>query len=296
MRPHVTTGNDLRLELGEGPVWDAQRQQAVWVDSEAGRVFRGDLVGDQLTVTDVLEVGEKVGSVAPTHDGGLLVAGEREVHVLDESGCRVESIRVLPEGQRSRLNDGTVDPAGRFLVGSLRLDDRSRQECLWAIDADRTVRQVVDGITVSNGIGFAPDGATMYHVETRPGMVLAFDYDIGSGTATNRRVILDCGETPDGLAVDVEGCLWVAFFGAGQVRRLSPRGEILDVIEIEAPNATCPTFVGPSLDRLLITTARFRLSEDALAQHPLSGALFVTDVPVAGIPVPAWSGPSRRST
>lgn len=294
MRPQLTTGNDLRLDLGEGPVWDAQRQQALWVDSEAGRVFRGELQGDQLTITSVLDVGEKVGSLAPTRDGGLLIAGEREIHLHDEAGHRVESIRVLPEGQGSRLNDGTVDPAGRFLVGSIRLDDRSRQECLWAIDADRTVRPVVEGITVSNGIGFAPDGATMYYVETRPGMVLAFDYDVVSGSATNRRVVLDCGGTPDGLAVDIEGCLWVAFFGAGQVRRLSPRGDVLDVIEVEAPNATCPTFVGPTLDRLLITTARFRMTEDALAQHPLSGALFVTDVPVAGVPVPSWSGSSGR--
>jgi len=293
MRAHVTTGNDLRLDLGEGPVWDEQRQQLLWVDSEAGQVFRGDLVGDDLTVISVLEVGEKAGSVVSTHDGGLLVAGEHEVHVHDVAGRRVESIRVLPEGQRSRLNDGTVDPAGRFLVGSIRLDDRMQQECLWSIDADRTVRPVVEGITVSNGIGFSPDGSTMYYVETRPGMVLAFDYDIVSGSATNRRVVLDCGSTPDGLAVDVEGCLWVAFFGEGQVRRLSLRGEVLeviDVIEVQAPNATCPTFVGPGLDRLVITTARFRMTEEAIAQHPFSGALFVADVPVPGVPVPPWSG------
>lgn len=293
MRAHLATGNDLRLDLGEGPVWDGHRQQVLWVDSEAGRVFRGDLVGDDLAVTSVLEIGEKVGSVAPTHDGGLLVAGEHEVHVHDASDRHVESIRVLPEGQRSRLNDGTVDPAGRFLVGSIRLDDRSRQECLWSIDAERTVRPVVEGITVSNGIGFAPDGATMYYVETRPGMVLAFDYDVASGSATNRRVVLDCGGTPDGLAVDVEGCLWVAFFGDGQVRRLSPRGEVLesiDVIEVDAPNATCPTFVGHGLDRLVITTARFRMTEEAISRYPLSGAVFVADVPVPGVAVPAWSG------
>lgn len=290
MRAHVTTGNDLRLDLGEGPVWDEQHQQVLWVDSEAGQVFRGDLVGDDLTVISVLDVGEKVGSVAPTHDGGMLVAGEHEVHVHDEAGLRVESIRVLPEGQRSRLNDGTIDPAGRFLVGSIRLDDRSGQECLWSIDAERTLRPVVEGITVSNGIGFAPDGATMYYVETRPGMVLAFDYDVASGSATNRRVVLDCGSTPDGLAVDVENCLWVAFFGEGLVRRMSPRGEVLEMIEVEAPNTTCPTFVGPSLDRLVITTARFRMTEEAITQHPLAGALFVADVPVPGVAVPAWAG------
>lgn len=293
VRANLTTANDLRLVLGEGPVWDAARGQVLWVDSEAGMVFRGELRGDELAVVERLDLGEKVGSVAPTHDGGLLVAGERHVHVIDPQGRRVDSISVIPAGQQSRLNDGTVDPAGRFLVGSIRLDDRTAQECLWAVEPDRSVRSVVEGISVSNGIGFAPDGATMYYVETRPGTVLAFDYDITTGAATNRRDVLACGGTPDGLAIDADGCLWMAFFGESQVRRLTPQGEVIDVVEVEAPNPTCPEFVGATLDRLLITTARFRMSEEALATWPLSGALFVADVPVSGTPVRAWGGSTR---
>lgn len=294
MRAQPTTGNDQRLALGEGPVWDEQRQQLWWVDSEAGLVFRGRLDGEALVVEETRDMGEKVGSVAPAADGGLLIAGEHHVLVTDPDGSVTSAIRVLDEGVQSRLNDGTCDPMGRFLVGSIRLDGRQAEESLWAIEPGRTVRQVTAGISVSNGIGFSPDGGTMYYVESRPGSVLAFDYDVTSGAATNRRVLLDCGGTPDGLAVDVEGSLWVAFFGEGAVRRISPDGAVLASVAVDAPNTTCPEFVGPDLDRLVITTARFRMDDDALEQWPLSGATFVADPAVAGLPPTPWAGSTRR--
>lgn len=294
MHAQPTSGNDQRLALGEGPVWDVERQRLWWVDSEAGQVFRGSLEGDELVVEETRDMGEKVGSVTPAADGGLLVAVEHHVLVVDADGTVVEAVRVLPEGLASRLNDGACDPAGRFLVGSIRLDGRTAEESLWAIGPGRTVRQVVSGISVSNGIGFSPDGGTLYYVESRPGTVLAFDYDVVSGSATNRRVLLDCGGTPDGLAVDVEGNLWVAFFGEGAVRQISPGGEVLTSVTVEAPNATCPEFAGPDLDRLIITTARFRLDDEAIARWPLSGATFVAAPGVAGLPPTTWAGSIRR--
>jgi len=295
MLARVTTGNDLRLDLGEGPVWDAASQRLWWVDSEAGLVFSGRISGDSVIVEDVRSMGEKVGSVAPCVDGGLLVAGAHHVHVVDPHGQLVDSLRVLPELQRSRLNDGTCDPAGRFLVGSIRLDGRERQECLWAVEPDRSVRPVVEGITVSNGIGFAPDGRTMYYVESRPGAILAFDYDVTSGTASHRRELWACGGTPDGLAVDAEGYLWVAFFGEGDVRRISPEGEVIDTITVEARNVTCPEFVGPRLDRLVITTARYRMSEADLSRQVHAGATFIADPSVGGVAPVAWAGSTRCS-
>lgn len=292
----LVLGSDQRLGLGEGPVWDESRQRVWWVDSEAGEVYRGRLEGDRLDVEWHRSIGEKVGCVTPADDGGLLVAGERQVHVLDAEGVLRDSIRLIPNDVASRLNDGTVDPAGRFLVGSIRCDDRSGQECVWSIDADRSVRIVLTGVTVSNGIGFSPDGTTMYHVETRPGEVRACDYDVEHGIASGQRTILDCGGTPDGLAVDADGRLWVAFFGEGAVRCVMPDGDIVDEIRVAAPHVTCPEFVGPTRDRLLLTSARFRMSADALAQWPMSGGLFVTDAPVPGLRVRAWAGSTSRGS
>ena len=215
-----------------------------WVDSEAGVVFRGTVDGDVVTVVERREVGEKVGSVAPAVDGGLLVAGERHVHVVDPTGAVVDRIRVIDDAVHSRLNDSACDPRGRFLVGSIRLDGRSRQETLVSIDADRVVRVVAEGITVSNGIGFSPEGTTMYYVDSRPGEVLAYDYDLDTGSASGRRLVFESGGTPDGLAVDVHGNLWIAFFREALVRCLSPSGGILQEIEVPVAHPTCPEFVG----------------------------------------------------
>lgn len=286
----LVEGADERWELGEGPVWDESRQCIWWVDSEVGKVFRGRLEGDRLEIVWQCSMGEKVGSVTPAADGGLLVAGERQVHVIDADGVRRDSIRLLPDDVASRLNDGSVDPAGRFLVGSIRCDDRSRQERVWSIDVDRTVRVVLTDVTVSNGIGFSPDGTTMYHVETRPGEVRAFDYDVTRGVASGQRTVFACGGTPDGLAVDIDGRLWVAFFGEGVVRCLTSNGDVVDEVSVGAPHVTCPEFVGPFRDRLLITSARYRMSAEALVAWPMSGGVFVIDAPVPGLPVRAWAG------
>jgi sugar lactone lactonase YvrE len=286
----LSTGNDLRLELGEGPVWDAAAGQLWWVDSEAGAVFRGSLEGDRVSVLDERGWGEKVGSVAVAADGGILVAGEKHVHVVDPDGVVRSSIRVLDEDVRSRLNDSTCDPRGRFLVGSIRLDGRVRQESLVSIDAERTVRAVADAITVSNGIGFSPDGSTMYYVDSRPGEVLAFDYDLDTGSASGRRAIATSDGTPDGLAVDVDGNLWIAFFGEAEVRCLTPGGEVVQVIDVPVPHPTCPEFAGPDLDVLVITTALLKMDSGERAASPESGAVFVADPGVRGLPAARWAG------
>jgi sugar lactone lactonase YvrE len=271
-------------------VWDVEAHRLWWVDSEAGAVFRGSLEGDRVTVLDQRDMGEKVGSVALARDGGLLVAGEKHVHVVDPHGRMVDSIPVIPDDVQSRLNDSTCDPSGRFLVGSIRLDGRVRQESLVSIDGERTVRVVADGITVSNGIGFSPDGSTMYYVDSRPGEVLAFDYDLDTGVASGRRVVAASDGTPDGLAVDVEENLWIAFFGEGQVRCLTPLGEVVDVVDVGVPHPTCPVFAGPDLDVLVITTARLKMRDSERVGSPESGAIYVAHPGVRGLPVARWAG------
>lgn len=289
-RARRATGNGLRLELGEGPVWDVGADALWWVDSEAGIVFRGEVDGDRVTEVDRRSFAEKVGSVSPAADGGLLVAGERHVYVVDPLGSILDSIRILDDDVQSRLNDSVCDPRGRFLVGSVRLDGRSRQERLVSIDPDRSVRVVADRITVSNGIGFSPSGEAMYYVDSRPGEVAAYDYDLDSGSASGRRVLFESEGTPDGLAVDVDGNLWIAFFGEAEVRCITPLGDTIHVIEVPVPHPTCPEFAGEDLDTLVITTALLTMSESERAISPGSGAIHVADPGVRGLPATPWAG------
>jgi sugar lactone lactonase YvrE len=294
---HRATAAAPWLTLGEGPVWDDVSAHVLWVDIQAGIVYEGLLQADMVTVVGMTEFGETVGAALPAADGGLVVAGARHLRILGPDRRHSSAVRLVHDSVASRLNDAACDPAGRLLVGTLALDGRTGQERLLSLAADGRSQTVVDGLTLSNGIAFSPDGSTMYLIDSIPGIVWAFDYDVSTGRAGSRRTVWGPGDAvPDGLAVDVDGRLWVACFGAGQVRCLAPDGEWLAVVEVPAPNTTCPAFVGPDRDRLLITTAREQLTDAELDRWPESGSLFLADVAVAGVPTPAWSGSTVRQT
>jgi sugar lactone lactonase YvrE len=285
------------LTLGEGPVWDAAGGRLLWVDIAAGTVFEGTLDGDTLVVSDARSVDETVGAVLPARDGGRVVPGARAVHVIDPTGVVVGDIPLIHPRARSRLNDAICDTAGRLLVGSLSLDGRTEAESLFGVDPDGSVTTLLTGLTLANGMGFAPDDSVLYLVDSIPGVVHGCEYDISTGRVGRRRIVWqEGGLVPDGLTVDAEGMLWVAFFGAGMVLRLTPRGEVLGRVDVPAPNTTCPSFVGPDLDRLIITTAREQLSADQLFTWPDSGGVFVVEPGTHGLPVAAWGGSTMHQT
>ncbi|MEU8382219.1 SMP-30/gluconolactonase/LRE family protein [Streptosporangium sp. NPDC048865] len=289
--------------LGEGPVWDAARERLLWVDIDAGHVFEGRLVHDSVHVDRRHEFGETVGAVVCDRDGRLLIAGRRELLTVaggDEpgrsSGARGERVYLaglVPEGKRSRLNDGACDPEGRFLVGSLALDDRHGQESLYRYEKDGAVTTLDTDLGLSNGLAWSPDLSTMYNVDSAPGTVWARPYDAAGGTYGERRVLLKVADgTPDGLCVDVDGNLWIALRGACQVRCHSPEGEHLATVEVAAPNVTGVAFVGPRLDTLLITSARTEMTPEETARYPDAGRIFLADVGTRGLPTSYWSGPA----
>jgi sugar lactone lactonase YvrE len=277
-----------RYRLAEGPVWDVDDHRLLWVDISAGDVHIGELRGDAIVPTATHHVDTTVGAVALGHGGSLLVAGHQCLYQLDEAGEAIEVTRLVEEGQARRLNDGKCDPEGRFLVGTLALGD-DVGETLYQVDSERGTAIIDDDLQLSNGLGWSPDGHTLYSVDTTPGLVFTRPYDPDSGRWGERATAFHLGGAfPDGLCVDAEGNLWVAVWGAGEVRHLTPDGELLGVVRVAAPYTSCVTFAGPGLDRLVITTAIDDLSTEQLAAHPESGGVFIADVEARGLPSSRW--------
>lgn len=277
--------------LGEGPLWDGPRQRVLWVDINAATVHTGTLREDRVEPAEQHTFPGTVGAVVCSAKGELLVAGTRKLYTVSAGGITTSGPQLIPDGKASRLNDGACDPAGRFLVGSMALDGREQDEVLVRIEDSGRVTVIDDDLTLSNGLAWSPDGASLYSVDTALGAVWIRSYDSESGSCGERRKFLHVTDgSPDGMCVDVDGNLWIAIWGAGQVRCYSPGGEQLARVDVAAPNTSSAAFVGPDLETLLITTAREQLSADQRAQYPDAGRLFTCHVGITGLPVPAWSG------
>lgn len=288
MTPHFTAepaGSDAYI-LGEGPVWDPDRQRLLWVDIVAGVVFAGLLEPEAGTVvvTDSWPFTTTVGAVAVAADGTLLVAERDVLTRLDADGARTELARVLPKGSRSRLNDGAVDPDGRFLIGSLAQDQRQGEEVLVRLEADRSLTVLDGDLNLSNGMDWSRDGQ-FYSIDTVPGVVRVRDYE---PLGPRRDLIRITDGDPDGMCVDAAGNLWIAIWGGARVECRSPAGDLLAVVETSAPHTTSVAFAGPRLDVLVITTATEGLDPTELAEAPNSGRLFTAEVGVTGRPTPYW--------
>ncbi|MDR7276939.1 SMP-30/gluconolactonase/LRE family protein [Catenuloplanes atrovinosus] len=270
------------FQLGEGPVWDPGRQRLLWVDIDGHAVHEGtlDVAGGLITETGIRRFAAEVGAVAVAASGELIVAERETLTRVAPDGTRTELARVLPRGTPSRLNDGAVDPAGRFLVGSLgpgrevlvRLDPGG----LTTLDAD---------LRLSNGLAWSPAGDRMYSIDTVPGTIWARDYDAVTGATGERREAFRVTDgSPDGMCADVEGNLWIAVWGGGRVERRTPDGRLLATVTVGAPHTTSAAFAGPDLDVLVITTA-----VDGPAEPDGAGRLFTARVDTTGLPVPYWA-------
>ncbi|MEV4347799.1 SMP-30/gluconolactonase/LRE family protein [Actinoplanes sp. NPDC049596] len=256
--------------LGEGPLWDRDRNRLLWVDIEAGLVCAGrlDRDTDAVRVTDTWEFGDLACAVAVARGGDLLVAERHDLTWVRPDGSRERLVRLV-ESEGSRLNDGAVDPQGRYLVGSMALDDRQGRERLLRWDgSDVTVLD--DDLTLSNGLAWSPSGDRLYSIDSIPGVIHVRDYPGGPRSELFR--VTD--GLPDGLCVDSDGNLWIAVHERGEVRCFTPRGELLAVVDVAAPKTTSVAFAGPNLDVLVITAAE--------------GPLFTARVGAVGLHTPYW--------
>ncbi|MBL7259486.1 SMP-30/gluconolactonase/LRE family protein [Paractinoplanes lichenicola] len=269
---------DQAYALGEGPVWDAERQRLLWVDILGGTVHAGTVTPEHIAVTETWEFDDLACAVAVSETGDLLVATRDDVIRADSRTAVARLGR--PE---SRLNDGAVDPQGRFVVGSMALDDTQGTQKLVRLDGN-AVTVLDDDLTLSNGLAWSPDGRTLYSIDSIPGVIYGRDYPDG----VRRKLFGISDGLPDGLCVDAIGNLWIAVWGRGRLECRSPAGDLLAVVEVAAPQPTSCAFAGPDLDILVITTATQDLGPADLTRHPASGRLFTADVGVKGLRTPYW--------
>ena len=276
------------FDLAEGIIWDDRRALVRWVDIREGRVLSGHLLADSIGTVDDIVLGQTAGAVALAEDGGLLVAAATGLATISPSGAVSFGPDLLGR-TGARLNDGSADMFGAYVVGSLTLGGESGNDVLLRIFPNGRVEVLREGVRLSNGIAFSPDGGTIYHVDTFAKTVSRHSYGFGPFDTREPWVSVldehDLPEYPDGLVVDSDGMLWVAQYGGGSVRRHSPSGELVDVVVVDAAQVTCPGFVGPRLDRLAITSGA-----EGSPTTDLTGAIFLADVGATGLPAHRWAG------
>jgi D-xylonolactonase len=289
-----------RCTLGEGPLWvtaddgaDRGAHGALWwVDIKAPAIHRLDPIVGKCT-SFPMEI--PVTALAPRENGGMIAATGEGLAWFDPIVGRLEDF-TDPEPDRpgNRFNDGKLDPAGRFWAGTMDDAEEEATGALYRVEGpDRRATLVDDGYRVTNGPAFSPDGRVMYHTDSGRQVVYRFGLDVNGGVVSRSvfREFRELRDTPDGMTVDSSGCLWIAFWDSGSLRRLSPDGAILAEVSLPVPRATSCCFGGPALDRLFVTTARVGLSDEVLAAHPLAGCLLeVTGHGASGVPLARYRG------
>jgi sugar lactone lactonase YvrE len=268
---------------GEGPCWSSSWGGIRWLDMLAGDVLS---LGPDGAVSRT-HVGAVVACVRPRLGGGAVLGVERGF-ALEEPDGRIIPLAQAFAGSSIRMNEGGVDPHGRFYCGSMAYDQSPGAATLYRLDPDGTVSSVLTGVTVSNGLDWSPDGTRAYYNDTATGRIDVFDYEREAGLTERRPFVrFSEGERPDGLTVDSEGGIWTAIINRGQVRRYSVEGELDQVIELPAAKVTACTFGGEGLDELFITSSAENLPTGERAH---AGALWRTRPGVIGQPVRCFAG------
>ena len=281
----------LACELGEGPVWVA-RDEALWfVDIERRGVHRyHPATGERASFTAPW----RVGAIAPRAGGGFIAGTEAGFALIDPDAGQWELLSD-PEAHLpgNRFNDGKVDAAGRFWAGTMDSDRRDATGTLYRLDADHSWTAADSGYHITNGPAFSPDGTLLYHSDSKLQTTFVFAVD-AAGNVRERQVFARWPAGygfPDGMTVDADGCLWIAFWGGSCVRRVSPAGKVLATVPLPVPHVSSCAFGGADGSRLFVTTARQDMDVDALEAAPLSGGLFEIDAGGArGCPAVAFAG------
>jgi sugar lactone lactonase YvrE len=297
---------DNRGGSGEGPSWDGRRRRLSWTDNHGGGIRTLHAKPDgSWGLGRTWTPDRPTGTAIPRLGGGFAVLAGLQVYLLAETGEAEPFLTLDADPALVFLNDAKCDRLGRIWVGTASTDFTTPRGALYRIDPDGGVSTLLTGVAVSNGLDWSPDEKTFYYVDSGPLTVSAFDCDLDAGAIANRRTLVTFprGETPDGMCVDEEGCLWVAVFGAGEVRRYAPDGAQIGVVAAPVTGVTSCAFGGDLCDRLFITTLGGPIPPDAaencgltpaqataMIEPPEAGGLLVCRTPARGRPAHPFGG------
>jgi sugar lactone lactonase YvrE len=280
----------LNTILGECPLWHPLEACLYWLDIEAGTLFRYHPHNDHI---ETFSLGKRAGCFAFRQKGGLVIATENGLAFWNEQhGLSPNFIDLYPKGSANMMNDGRVDAAGRFWVGSKGPQGTSSLFCL---DLDGKVTTVLEGVTISNGIDWSPDNRYCYYVDSGAATLYRYRFDLEQGMLYAPEVFFRPRKaartsTPDGLCVDQAGNIWVAIWDGSCILQLSPEGEVLQEIRLPVNRPTSLTFGGEDLRDLYITSASTGFSSEEHTAQPLAGDVFSLRTLIPGIPANFFEG------
>lgn len=280
---------DYQCVVGEGPLWHPDERAVYWTDIPTGRLFRYEPSSGR---HEQIYAGEQVGGFTLQEDGKLLLFMERgKVATLSRDGTLTTLIEEIPAERETRFNDVIADPRGRVFCGTIspRWNEGERDNPrgrLYRLDPDLTLTVMLEGVGVSNGMGFTPDRRGMYYTDTHTRDISLLDYDEETGALSNRRTFVrvtggDDEGAPDGMTMDAEGCVWSARWGGGCLVRYAPDGRELTRIRFPARKVSSAIFGGPDYADLYVTTAGGQQKD---VDGPGAGALFRVRPGVRGLP------------
>lgn len=287
-----TTASDMVFEsadaLGEGPMWHAGEQRLYWVDLLAKKLHRGDPATGRI---DSRSLPYAASRVTPASDGRLLVSFLRRPALGRFEGDAFETLDLGDAvADKHRFNDGACDSHGRFWTANYDETLKAASGRIVCFDRGQAERKL-DGVMLPNGIRFSPDEKTMLFVDSWPGRVWAFAFDVVSAHLGERRLLIDfegSGAKPDGCAMDAEGCLWIAEVNRSRVARYTPEGRLDSVVTVPTSKPTSVSFGGADRRTLYITSRVDGLTPEQRAVEPQAGAVFAARVSTAGQPEHAY--------
>lgn len=272
--------SEVVSDLGEGPIWTPETNSVTWTDITQNTFHTANIDTGK---TESFGVPSMIGAIAHTKDGHYIAATQKGFARISLEGKYSPLHSFLQDDMR--MNDGKVDPAGRFWAGSMALSFEKDRGSLYVLETDNSYQKVLDNITLSNGMGWSPDARYFYYIDSIPGVLKRFDYDLDTGKISNPKNLITfdaASGVPDGMSVSSDGKIVVALWDGGRIEIYEPTGAKVSEIKLGVSRPTCCTFAGPNLDILIVSTASQGIDRSG---EPLAGKILaVTGTDLSGLP------------